>query len=156
MSKLSDAGARHQWRHPSVHSLSSFDRIPRGHNDRHPVEIAVDNRIGDRVRRKWIVRLQNRILALLGPNSGVYMKLEAMLNEQALDRERNFFNVGYEYGMAEHTVAGQMRLQRPLSRAEQLVRDLLRQAFDEQISRKEVVAALLRCALSIVDSSRNC
>ncbi|MGE5785441.1 MAG: hypothetical protein ACM3ZE_12655 [Myxococcales bacterium] len=156
MSKLSDAGARHQWRHSSVDSLSPFERIPRGHNDRHPVEIAVDNRIGDRVRRKWIVRLQNQIVAFLGPNSGVFMKLDAMLNEQALDRERNFFNVGYEYGKADGTVAGQKGLQRPLSRAEQLVRDLLRQAFDEQISRKELVAALLRCALSIVDSSRSC
>lgn len=152
MSKLSDAGAQHQSRRPSARGLSPFDRIPMGSDDRHPVDVAVEHRIGDRVRRKWIVKLQSRLVTLLGQHSGVFLKLETIMNEQSRDRERCYFNVGYEHGSAEAFARSRRRLQSH-GRAEELVTEFLQRSFREELPKHEVTAALLGCALSLVASS---
>jgi hypothetical protein len=101
MSKISGRGAGHHTGRPSPHIRSPFDRIPRASDGRHPVDVAVDKRLGDRVRRKWIVKLQDRIMVVLGSHSGLLLKLESMINEQQRDRERCYFVIGYEHGATE-------------------------------------------------------
>lgn len=154
MSKISGVSPGHHNR-PQLRAVPPFDRLVAGPDGRNPVDVAVESRVGNQVRQKWIIKFQDRILELLGKNhANLYLKLEAKLNEQSRDRERCFYNVGFEHGVAEGAAASEKRLQGPPSLSELLVRDLLQRIIEEQVPANEVTAALLRGALSIVDSSQ--
>lgn len=155
MSKISGRGAGHHNGHPTPRSRSPFDRIPRGQDGRHPVDIAVDSRLGDRVRRKWIVKLQERIMVVLGSHSGLLLKLESMMNEQQRDRERCYFVVGYEHGATEaHASSRCGGAAQPPTRVDLLARALRERILLENIPANEATVALLQCALAFTESQQ--
>lgn len=152
LSKISSNDTSHQKRHPPGYGLTHFERIPRGSDGLHPADVAVENRIGDRVRQRWIVKMQDRLIELLGPHAQLYLGLEAKMNTRSRDRERCYFNVGYEYGVAATRASlrpSPRQSQRP---AELLVTELHSRLLQDRIPASEVTAALLRCALSLVES----
>jgi hypothetical protein len=127
-----------------------FERISRAPDGRHPVDVAVDKRLSGGVRRKWIVKLQDRIMVVLGSHSSLFLKLDRMLTEQQRDREKCFFDVGYEYGETEAN-AGGGESGMP-ERVERLVRTLRERILQENMPANEVTVALLRCTLAVVRS----
>jgi hypothetical protein len=154
VSKISSDEALHQKSQPSAYGLTHFERIPRDSDGRHPVDVAVDNRIADRVRQRWIIKLQNRIIELLGPHSRLYLGLETKINDQCRDRERCYFNVGYEYGAAATRASLRQAPKPSQQRAELLVTEFQTRLLQDRIPTNEVTAALLQCALELVESHR--
>ena len=152
VSKIPSNEALHHKRYPCAYGLTHFERIPRGSDGRHPVDVAVDDRIGDRVRQRWIVKLQNRIIELLGPHFRLYLGLETKIKDQCRDRERCYFNVGYEYGAAATRAAIKQAPKRSQQRAELLVTEFHTRLVQDRIPANEVTAALLQCALELVES----
>jgi hypothetical protein len=128
--------------------LSAFDRIPRDSNGQHPVDVDVDKQLRNRVRQRWIIKLQDRIIQLTGVHSRLFLKLESMLAEEGRERERCYFNVGYELGRsAAREDNGRRRPHQ--ERAAILVNELRAKAHKEGIPPRELMNELLRCALSI-------
>jgi hypothetical protein len=132
--------------------LTHFERISRGSDGLHPADVAVDNRVGDRVRQRWIIKMQDRLIELLGPHSQLYLGLEAKINSRSRDRERCYFNVGYEYGVAATRASLRPSTRQPQGPAELLVTELQARLLQDRIPVSEVTAALLHCALSLVES----
>ncbi len=153
VSKISGDGPKDHARRPFRRMGSPFERISRAPDGRHPVDIAVDNRLSHGARRKWIVKLQDRIMVVLGSHSGLFLKLERMLNEQQRDREKCFFDVGYEYGETEANAGGGEAS--PSNRVELLARALRERILQENIPANEITVALLQCALAVAKSQRS-
>ena len=138
VSKISSDEALHQKSQPSAYGLTHFERIPRDSDGRHPVDVAVDN----------------RIIELLGPHSRLYLGLETKINDQCRDRERCYFNVGYEYGAAATRASLRQAPKPSQQRAELLVTEFQTRLLQDRIPTNEVTAALLQCALELVESHR--
>jgi hypothetical protein len=151
MGKIPGKGDAHQTQRPPSGGLSPFDRIPRDSEGRHPVDVEVEHRLKDRVRRQWIVKLQDRIIELTGTHSRLFLKLDNMLDEQRRDRERCYFNAGYEHGQS----AARDNSVRPNSpqqeRARLLLREFKAQATKDGIPSRDVVVAMLRDAAAMID-----
>jgi hypothetical protein len=154
MEKMSGHGAGHHAKRNSMRGISPFERIPRVTDDRHPIDIAVENRLGDRVRQKWIVKLQERIIELLGAHSGLFLKLEARLNEQQRDRERCYFNIGYEHGVVDTHALARSGLPPVPPRAETLARSVQELMLQANLPAVEAILALLQCAWAMAETHR--
>jgi hypothetical protein len=150
-SKISGDGPKDQARRSFQRLGSPFERISRAPDGRHPVDIAVDKRLSHGARRKWIIKLQDRIMVVMGSHAGLFLKLERMLNEQQRDREKCFFDVGYEYGQTDAN-AGEASTS---NRVEMLARALRERILQENIPANEVTVALLQCALAVAKSQRS-
>jgi hypothetical protein len=154
MSKISDKGASHHPGRFSVRWCRYYDQIPRVADDRHPVDLAVDKCLGDSVTRARIVHLQQRVLSTLGAESGVYLELESTVNERQREREKCFFDLGYEHGATEihaQTKLGSLRLSRE---SEAFGNELRGRIVRANIPSIETLLVLLECIWRMVATQR--
>lgn len=117
------------------------------------MDIEVESRLNDRVRRKWIIKLQERIIELTGVHSRLFMKLDSMLDEQRRDRERHYFNVGYELGRAAACNDGGRPSSPQQERAALLLREFKTMTARDGIPSKDVTVALLRDVLATLEGA---
>lgn len=70
----------------------------------HPVDAEVDAEVARRVQhtaqRRQVVRLQERVMSQLGDDSKPFLDLEDIQNSVAAELHDAYFDVGYEYGLA--------------------------------------------------------
>jgi hypothetical protein len=155
MSKISDKGASHHERPLSIRWRRYYDQMTHDANDQHPVDIAVDKCLGATVTRAQIVRLQERLLAKLGSETAPYLELESLLNEYQREREKCFFDLGYEYGVVEsqaRTKRAEMRVPRE---AEILSQELRAQILKARVPAIETMLVLLESAWALAVEQRN-
>jgi hypothetical protein len=145
MSKISGPGAPHQARRGCARRVSTFDAIPRGSDDRHPIDIAVDRRAIERVRSKAIVSLQEKVLSALGQDKTLYLDLEVLINKRQRGRERCYFDLGFEHGVTvSHARRAEMSSLKVLSPLAVTLRKHMRRA---KVANHVAVVALLECAI---------
>ena len=115
-------------------------------HDEHPVDVLVAQRVEHDERDKAIVRLQGQVMRGLGAGSGTYLALEKLMSEQSTEREKAYFDVGYEYGLGEGLVRAR-RGDSTLSEAADAFGRELRQAIVERdLPPLHMLQVLLECA----------
>ena len=154
MSKISDKGASHHPGRFSVRWRRHYDPIPRVVDDRHPVDIAVDKYLGDSVTRARIVQLQERVVSALGSESGSYLELESLVNERQREREKCFFDLGFEHGAAEKQAEVRLAALKLSRASETFGREIRRHIIDMSIPSTEALLVLLECVWRIAAAQR--
>ncbi|HEY5960499.1 MAG TPA: hypothetical protein VIV60_28295, partial [Polyangiaceae bacterium] len=98
-----------------------------------------------------IIKLQDRIIELTGAHSRLFLKLDSMLDEQRRDRERCYFNAGYERGRAAARDNNMSARSPQQERAALMLREFKAQAVRNGVSPKDVTVAMLRDALAMIE-----
>jgi len=74
--------------------------------DAHPVDVEVERRLPQSSLSKRLRVAEEQVLRALGEHSHLYLKLEDLRSSDNAERERTYFNVGFEQGFhAGHTTA---------------------------------------------------
>ncbi|WP_223643805.1 hypothetical protein [Corallococcus sp. EGB] len=113
--------------------------------DSHPVDIAVRQRLPQDAERKRLLELQEQVGAQLGKNLAGFLELESLRSDISLDREEAFFDVGYEYGLAEAQARARRGTVVYSEAGEALARDVRERMVQAQLSFEDTLVALLEC-----------
>ena len=98
-------------------------------SEEHPIDEEIERRLRHAALRKRIHVAQGHVVAALGEQRHLYLQLEQLLGDHAIDREEAFFNIGYEHGLvAGRAEALAASIRRPGSRHRALATDLARLA----------------------------
>lgn len=154
MNKISDKGASH---HPGRFAFRwrrHYDQIVQGCDDRHPVDVAVEGCMNDSVARARIVRQQELLLAALGKESALYLDLEATINEHQREREKCFFDLGYEYGSIERLAEARRGVLNLSLDADALSNAIRGQLIHTKAPSVDAIVVLLECVWALVQSQR--
>lgn len=65
----------------------------------HPIDAELERRLRHRGLRKDIIAAQGRVMAALGKQRHLYLKLEELIGNRHIDREEAMFNLGFEHGL---------------------------------------------------------
>ena len=68
--------------------------------EEHPVDRAIDSRLPLRKLRRRIRNATDRLMAGLGEQHHLWLRLEELLGEYRARREEAYFDLGYEHGVA--------------------------------------------------------
>jgi hypothetical protein len=86
----------------------------------------------------------------LGAGSGTYLALEKLMSEQSTDREKAYFDVGYEYGLAEGITRARRGSTVVSEAAEAFGRELRQAIVACELPPLHVLRVLLECAWLVV------
>ena len=150
MVKISDKGVPHHPGRFSVRWQRHYDRIPHGADDRHPVDMAVDGCMDDNVTKAQIVRQQERLLSVLGKETALYLDLEATINEHRRERERCFFDLGYEHGSIERLAQMRRGILSLSTDADALAREVRGHLIHTKAPSAEAILVLLECVWALM------
>jgi hypothetical protein len=67
----------------------------------HPIDDEVDRRLDHARLRKRIIAAQGRVMAALGEQRHLYLRLEELVGERHGEREEAMFDVGFEHGLVQ-------------------------------------------------------
>jgi hypothetical protein len=67
----------------------------------HPIDDEVDRRLDHARLRKRIIAAQGRVMAALGEQRQLYLRLEELVGIRHIDREEAMFDVGFEHGLVQ-------------------------------------------------------
>lgn len=154
MVKISDKGASHHPGRSSVRWRRYYDEIQRVAEDRHPVDLAVDKCLRDSVARVKIVRLQERVVAALGPECHTYMELESLMNDSQREREKCFFDLGYEHGAVEKQAELKLNVTKLSAQAEAFGKELRGRIINTNVPATEAILVLLECVWRMAVAQR--
>ena len=116
--------------------------------------MAVDGCLGDSVTRAQILRRQERLLAALGNETALYLDLEATINEHQREREKCFFDLGYEHGSVERLAEVRRGALNLSMDADALSKEIRGQLVHTKVPSAEAIVVLLECVWALVQSQR--
>src|SRR6266542_4157194 len=79
---------------------SPYERLSGSEGEEHPIDLAVEARVRHEALRRRIQRLQAYVLEALGDDMKAMLDLEALRNDERLERETAYFDLGYQHGFA--------------------------------------------------------
>jgi hypothetical protein len=113
----------------------------------HPLDEELERRLCHRGLRKLIVAAQGRVMAALGEQRHLYLRLEELVGDRAIDREEAMFNIGFDYGLVRgraDALAAVLRNQG--ARGQALAARLAQIATNAGLEPPRALAALLEVA----------
>jgi len=113
----------------------------------HPIDEELERRLGHRGLRKRIIAAQGRVMAALGEQRHLYLRLEELVGDRAVDREEAIFNIGFDHGLVRgraDALAAVLRNQGARGRA--LAARLAQLATNAGLEPPRTLAALLEVA----------
>lgn len=113
----------------------------------HPIDEEVERRLRHGTLRKRIITAQGRVMAALGEQRHLYLRLEELVGSRHIDREEAMFNVGFDHGLVHgraDALAAMLRNQGARGRA--LAARLARLATNAEFEPPRALAALLEVA----------
>lgn len=70
-------------------------------SEAHPIDDEVERRLRHATLRKRILAAQDRVVAALGGQRHLYLRLEELIGDRHIDREESMFNLGFEHGLVQ-------------------------------------------------------
>jgi hypothetical protein len=67
----------------------------------HPIDDELERRLRHATLRKRIIAAQGRVVAALGEQRQLYLRLEELVGVRQIDREEAMFNLGFEHGLVQ-------------------------------------------------------
>lgn len=116
-------------------------------SEAHPIDEEVERRLRHTTMRKQIRAAQGRVLAALGGQRHLYLRLEELVGNRAIDREEVMFNLGFEHGLVQgraDALAAALRRQGARGRA--LAVQFAQLAVNAGLEPPRTLAALLEVA----------
>lgn len=77
-----------------------FEMVSGCRYDEHPVDLMVSSRLPHAKLKERIRDAADEVMIALGDRRSLWMQLEHQLNQRNTERNEEFFNLGYEYGVA--------------------------------------------------------
>jgi hypothetical protein len=121
----------------------------------HPIDEEVERRLRHGTVRKRIIVAQGRVMAALGEQRHLYLRLEELVGNRHIDREEAMFNVGFEHGLVRgraEALAAVLRNQGARGRA--LAARLAQLATSAGLEPPGALAALLEVAWAMALGGR--
>ncbi|MBI5527837.1 MAG: hypothetical protein HY897_16020 [Deltaproteobacteria bacterium] len=88
-------------RHPKQkRPPTPYESVEHAETEEHPVDTAVERRFPQKKSLRKMRRLSDQMMAALGDQRYLWLRLEEVQGEYHLQREEIFFNIGYEHGLA--------------------------------------------------------
>jgi hypothetical protein len=149
MSKISKRGqTRHRARRGDYYS-----KMRRDQDETSPVDQAVERRLRHAAQRRHIRRLMEKLVNELGGSSKTLVELEALVADVQTERERVYFNIGFEQGVA--AALARSRLEPVLDKvAVQLATDLRERVVHAGLSEPQVTLALVDVLWAVAAARR--
>jgi hypothetical protein len=154
MNKVSDKGASHHPGRFAVRWRRYYDQIHRGPNDQHPVDEAVEKCLGNVTTRAKIVRLQERVSAAMGADASTFLELESLQTETQREREKCFFDLGYEHGSVEAQAKAKLGSVGLSRESEAFGREVRTRIVNANLPASEAIVVLLECVWRMADGQR--
>lgn len=113
----------------------------------HPLDDEIDRRLRHATLSKQIHAAQDRLMAALGEQGHLFLRLEELFGNRAMDREEAMFNLGFEHGLVlgrADTLAASLQEQGARGRA--LARRLIQLAASAGLEPSRALAVLLEVA----------
>lgn len=120
-------------------------------DDEHPIDVAFKRRFPQEATQRELVRLQKQVERQLGDRKP-FIALETLRNNNEIDKQEAYFNIGYECGLAEGVARAN-----PFTRGakgRQLATEVRALAVQAQLSPGEVVAVLFECLCAALSASQ--
>ena len=87
-------------RHPrQKRPPTPYESIEHPETEEHPVDAAVERRLPQKKLLRKMRRLTDRMMAALGDERWLWLRLEEVFGDYHLQREETYFNIGYEQGL---------------------------------------------------------
>ncbi|MBI5526556.1 MAG: hypothetical protein HY897_09485 [Deltaproteobacteria bacterium] len=96
MKTLKDTGSR---RLKQNRSPAPYEAVEHVASEEHPVDAAVERRLPQKELLKQMRSLSDQMMAALGDERHLWLRLEEVLGDYHINREEFFFNIGYEHGV---------------------------------------------------------
>ncbi len=121
----------------------------------HPIDEEVERRLRHTTPWKRIHAAQRRVVVALGEKRDLYLRLEQLVRDHAMDREEAMFNLGFEHGLVQgraDALAATLRRQGARGRA--LATRFAQLAVNTGLETPNVLPALLEVAWSLALGAR--
>lgn len=119
-------------------------------SETHPIDEEVERRLRHTKLRKRIIAAQGRVLAALGGQRHLYLRLEEVVAHRADEREEAMFNLGFEHGLVQGRAdALAATLRRQGARGRELAARLAQLAVNAGLEPPRTIAALLDVAWAL-------
>ncbi len=116
-------------------------------SEAHPIDDEIERRLRHATLRKRIINAQDRVVAALGEQRHVYLRLEELIGDRQIDREEAMFNLGFEHGIVQGRAdALTATLRRQGARGRALAARLAQLATNAGLGQGRELAALLEVA----------
>jgi hypothetical protein len=116
-------------------------------SEAHPIDDEIERRLRHATLRKRIINAQGRVVAALGEQRHLYLRLEELVGNRHIDREEAMFNLGFEHGLGQGRAdALAATLRRQGVRGRVLAARLAQLATNAGLGQPRKLAALLEVA----------
>ena len=116
----------------------------------HPIDDELERRLRHGKLRKGIVAAQGRVIAALGEQRHLYLELEQVVGDRAIDREEAMFNIAFEHGLVRgraDSLRAALRRQGPRGRT--LARQIARLAASEGLESPRALNVIIEVAWAL-------
>lgn len=116
----------------------------------HPIDDELERRLRHGELRKGIIAAQGRVIAALGEQRHLYLELEQLVGDRAVDREEAMFNIAFEHGLVlgrADALRAALRRQAPQGRA--LAKHIARLAAREGLEPPRALNVIIEIAWAL-------
>jgi hypothetical protein len=114
-----------------------------------PVDDELERRLRHGDLNQRILSMQDQVVAVLGQERSVYLRLEELQTERTDGREEAMFNLGFEHGLLQGRTDAMGALWRKSVRGRSFAARLARLTAETGLDRARAVTALLEIAWSL-------
>jgi len=119
-------------------------------SEAHPIDEELERRLRHGTLRKRIIAAQGRVIAALGSQRHLYLELEQLVGDRAIDREEAMFNIAFEHGVVlgrAEALRAALRRQGPQGRT--LAREIARLAASEGLEPPRALNVIIEVAWAL-------
>jgi hypothetical protein len=130
-----------------------YSKMRRDPDEASPVDLAVERRLRHAAQRRHIRRMMEKLLNELGGSSKTLVELQDLVADVQTERERTYFNIGFEQGVA--AALARSRLEPVLGKAAaDLATELREQVVHAGLSEPQVTLALVDVLWAVAAARR--